>query len=113
MDAEWVSFDERDATEKDSPQGMLLLWHIYRGVVVEPFESRRDTRMYTHWAHVPVCGWIETAETRPEAEDADYRGCVLGWHRWDGFRITGWRRFEEDKYLERWMRCPKGPILSR
>ena len=38
MVAEWVSFDVRDATEKDSPQGMILLWHIYRGVVVEPFE---------------------------------------------------------------------------
>lgn len=113
MTPEWVSFETRDALETDCPQGAILLWHIYRGVVVETYEARRDTRMYTHWARLPDVGWIETEDRRPTADDADYRGCVLGWHRWDGFKIIGWRRYGQDKYLERWMRVPAGPIISR
>lgn len=110
--AEWIAFSERDAAVTDCPHGFLLLYHVYRGVVVEPYDERRATAMYTHWARLPDYGWIETSETRPGADDADYRGCVLGWHRYDGFVLRGWRRFGEDRYLERWMPVPPGPVAT-
>lgn len=110
--AEWMAFADRDARERDCPQGALLLYHVYRGVVVEPYDERRATDMYTHWARLPDNGWIETNERRPGSADADYRGCVLAWHRYDGFVLRGWRRFREDKYLERWMPVPAGPIAT-
>lgn len=105
----WIPFEEAEPNENDCLMGFLLIWHVFRGVVVEAYEHRHDTDMYTHWMAIPRRGWVASVERKPAKEDADVMNCVLARHAYDGIIVTGWRRFEEEKRLTHWRRTPEPP----
>ena len=104
-----TSVKEQDATEDACVGGSLLVWHMYRGAVVWPFEKRGESRMLTHWREMPKSGWTDAAERKPTPEDADIRGCVLAKHEFDGIRVTGWHQFGWNRHLTHWIRTPEPP----
>lgn len=106
----WTAFDEAEPEESACLYEWLLIYHVYRGVIAEKWEKRRDTPMYTHWRPMPKKGWIEARDRRPNGEDADIFGCVLARHEYDGIRVTGWHQFECDKYWSHWQRTPEPPV---
>lgn len=108
----WTAFEEAEPEESACLYGTLLIWHVYRGVVVERFEDIHNTLMNTHWQAMPRRGWIATAERKPEREDANDRGCVLARHAHDGITVTGWHRFISEPRLTHWMKTP-GPPADR
>lgn len=106
----WTAFEEAEPDFSACLYGYLLVWHVYRGVVVETWENRRATPMYTHWISMPRRGWVASVERLPTAEDANVTNCVLARHCLDGIMVTGWRRFEDEKRLTHWMRTPPPPV---
>lgn len=105
----WTAFDEAEPEESACLYGYLLIWHVFRGVVVETWTERRATAMYTHWMAMPRKGWIASAERKPTAEDADIMNCVLARHEYDGIMVTGWHQFGHNRFLTHWMKTPQPP----
>lgn len=55
--------------------------------------------------------WIDANTRIPNAEDADKKGCVLAWHRYNGMMVTGWHQFEHNAngFLTHWAPGAKPP----
>lgn len=54
-------------------------------------------------------GWIDAQERRPTEQDADFAGCVLVWHAFNGVMVTGWHQFEYNRFLTHWQPPPEPP----
>ncbi|MBQ8087045.1 MAG: hypothetical protein IJ234_01320 [Clostridia bacterium] len=106
----WTAFEEREPEESACLYGWLLIFHVFRGVIAEPWKNRHDTPMFTHWKTIPRRGWIAAKDRKPTHADADIMGCVLARHETEGMRVTGWHQFECNKYLTHWMSTPPPPI---
>lgn len=109
----WIPFSEAEPEESACLYGWLLIWHVFQGVMAERWEERHFTPMFTHWRHMPRKGWISAAERRPTADDGDIHECVVARHEIDGIRVTGWRQFQNDRYLTHWQRTPEPPVDYR
>lgn len=105
----WTAFEEREPEEADCLYGFLLIFHVFRGVVAEPWERRHDTPMYTQWKPIPRRGWIAAAERMPTKEDSDVMRCILARSETDGFRVTGWHQIEHNAHYTHWMPTPAPP----
>lgn len=55
--------------------------------------------------------WIDAKDRKPTKDDADKKGCVLVWHRYDGAMVTGWHQFDTNAngFLTHWAPKPKPP----
>jgi hypothetical protein len=53
--------------------------------------------------------WIDARYRKPTKEDADHKGCVIAWHRYDGTMVTGWHQFGRSEFYTHWMPAPKPP----
>lgn len=62
--------------------------------------------------------FIDTLERLPEREDADASGCVLAWHKYNGWMITNYMNVVrdaeggEERYFRFWTSMPERPIRS-
>lgn len=99
--------------EKRADAAVVLAWHVFRGAVIVDAAEFVKSAMFTHTMPIPTEGWIDAAKRQPCAADADENGCVMVYHKWDGYKVTGWRQFEWDKYIERWQRTPPPPENHR
>ena len=105
----WTAFEDQEPEESACLDGYLLIFHVFRGVVAEPWEKRHDTAMYTHWKPMPRTGWISAAERKPTPDDADISHCVLARHEDGLIRVTGWHQFRHNAGLTHWMPTPAPP----
>lgn len=103
----WNSLTE--AQPDGLPGRQILAFHDYRGVVVATAKEAMENQFITHWAELPERGWVRADRVKPTPMEADSRGCVLVYHRYDGYRVIGWRRVAEDHYIDRWQAVPKAP----
>lgn len=53
--------------------------------------------------------WIDAEQRKPAQEDADRKGCVLAWHRYNGTMVTGWHQFTENSFFTHWQKAPEPP----
>ena len=53
--------------------------------------------------------WIDVRTRKPTKDDADLKGCVLAWHRYNGFTATGFHQFEHNEFLVFWKPAPAPP----
>lgn len=106
----WTAFDVQEPEESTCVYGYILIFHVYRSVIVEAWEKRHATPMYTHWKPIPRKGWIAAADRPPMVQDADIMHCVLARHEWDGIRVTGWHQVTGDKRYTHWMPTPEPPV---
>lgn len=53
--------------------------------------------------------WTEKAVKQASMEDTDEFGCVLGWHKYNGCIITGYRNINHSELFTHWTRLPKRP----
>lgn len=106
----WTAFDVQEPEESDCLYGYILIWHVFRGVIAEPWEKRHATPMFTHWKPMPRKGWIAAADRKPTPDDADVMHCVLARHDEDGIRVTGWHQFGHNTHLTHWMPTPPPPV---
>lgn len=103
----WIPLQEHPPTEEDGP--FVLMWHIWQGVMLCRSAEWNHNRFFRYWRPMPAIGWVDAAERKPERKDADSFNCVLAVHRLEGFKVTGWRRFDTDRNLTRWMATPEPP----
>lgn len=105
----WTPFEDQEPEESVCLHGYLLIWHVFRGVIAEPWENRHQTPMFTHWKPMPRKGWINAAERKPTKEEADFSGCVLARYEDGEIRVTGWHQFRHNLGLTHWMPTPTPP----
>ena len=53
--------------------------------------------------------WINKRDQLPTAEDGNYKGEVLAWHKELGLMVTGWFIIEASDMFTHWMRTPGKP----
>lgn len=106
----WTAFDVQKPERNACIYDYLLVWHVFRGVVSEHWESRNQTAMYTHWKTMPRKGWICSKDKAPTQNDADVMNCVLARHDIDGIKVTGWHQIKIDKHFTHWMPTPLPPV---
>lgn len=56
----------------------------------------------------PNDDWICIRDRPPTEADADFYGCILVWHIWQGVMLIGWHRINENRFYSHWM-SPPGP----
>ena len=105
----WTAFDKQEPEESVCIEGFLLIFHVFRGVLAEPWEKRHNTPMFTHWNPMPRKGWTDAKKRMPTAEDGDIHRCVLARSETDGFRVTGWHQFAHNAHYTHWMPTPERP----
>ena len=105
----WIEFSRRKPRMSDCPSGYVLVWHVFQGTMVIPAARVRPNPMYSHWMRVPEDGWIDKADRLPSAEDGDAQNCVLIQYDEDGIVVSGWHRFQRDRFCRAWQRTPPPP----
>lgn len=53
--------------------------------------------------------WIPITEQRPTESDADFAGCVLWYHEYQGGLVGGWHLYQQNRFLTHWMPLPGKP----
>jgi hypothetical protein len=53
--------------------------------------------------------WIPVEVRKPTKEDADFAGCVLVWHLYNGCMVTGYHNVGENRFFTHWMPPPDAP----
>lgn len=53
--------------------------------------------------------WIDADERKPTQADADHKGCVVAWHKYNGTMVTGWHQFHRNGFFTHWQHTPKAP----
>lgn len=89
--------------------GMILVWHVYQGVMPCKAEEWQKNRFFMYWRPVPDIGWIKSADRKPTRKDADGNNCVLAEDADGRVKVTGWHQFDTNTTLTRWMRTPEPP----
>ena len=56
----------------------------------------------------PNDDWICIRDRPPTEADADFYGCILVCHIWQGVMLIGWHRIHENRFYSHWM-SPPGP----
>lgn len=105
----WTAFDVQEPEASACLEGFLLIFHVFRGVLAEPWEKRHDTPMFTHWKSIPHKGWTDARKRIPTAADGDIAHCILARSETDGFRVTGWHQLERNPHYTHWMPTPEPP----
>ncbi len=63
--------------------------------------------------------FIDTLEHPPKQEEADANGCVLAWHKYNGWMITNYTNVVRDvqdggeRYFQFWTPMPERPAGAR
>jgi len=58
---------------------------------------------------MPNSSWIEVETRKPTMEDADFHGCVLAWHVWQGVMIVQHTLIGKNSFYTHWMTPPEPP----
>lgn len=53
--------------------------------------------------------WIDVRERKPTKKDADFAGCVVFWHVYNGVTVTGYHQAGNNRFLTHWQKPPKPP----
>lgn len=85
------------------------MWHAFQRTLAIRIEKIRDNRMYTHWRRVPATGWIPASSRLPTKADGDINECVLIKDDEDGIIVSGWHRFQRDRFCVAWQHMPPPP----
>ena len=107
MNSGWIDLKTHPPTAEDGD--FILVWHTHQGVLAVRCTEWRTNHFFSHWQPGPASGWTDAAERRPGPEDCDVWGCVLVRHKIMGIIVTGWHRFDWDKYCTHWLQPPDPP----
>ncbi|MBR1565145.1 MAG: hypothetical protein IJ649_00135 [Oscillospiraceae bacterium] len=88
---------------------MILVWHVYHGVMVEKRRRLRRNRFFTHWQEIDNEAWISVKDRAPTRDDADVYNCVIARNRWGDMMTAGWHRFAHETDLTDWQHPPAPP----
>ena len=108
MDNGWIGTGKSPiaATDEDN---VILVWHLYHGVMVEKRERFHTNRFFSHWREIDHTAWISTKQRKPTQDDADVYHCVIARNRFGEVMTAGWHRFEYESDLTEWQRPPDPP----
>lgn len=108
-DSGWNDVSVSPIANGIKPGSVILVWHIFQGVMAVPCENWNENRFYTHWRTINNDAWIQTTDRLPERADADTLNCVISRNRLEEIRLTGWHRFMTESGLNEWQTPPEPP----
>ncbi len=105
----WIDVSASPIANGIMPGSVILVWHIFQGVMAVPCEKWNENRFYTHWRTIDNNAWIRTEDRLPKRADADILNCVISRDGLGEIRLTGWHRFLTESGFNEWQTPPEPP----
>lgn len=109
---DWTTITTSPLDAGFAASDVILVWHVYQGVMVIPCEKYATNPFFTHWRGVDENAWVKRAERMPGKKDADPLNCVIARDELGNVVVTGWHRVDDDGDFTQWQTPPPPPTAN-